>query len=71
MIRRYLRGVLNAIIAGVSNAMLEAKNSRVQWVKKMACGFRNRKRFRMAILFHLGGLNLMPKSLKNYAFGSI
>ena len=71
MIRRYLRGVLNAIIAGVSNAMLEAKNSRIQWVKKMACGFRNRKRFRMAILFHLGGLNLMPKSLKNYAFGSI
>lgn len=71
MLRTYLRGVLNAIIAGVSNAMLEAKNSRIQWVKKMACGFRNRKRFRMAILFHLGGLNLMPRSLKNYAFGSI
>ena len=50
--------------------MLEAKNARIQWVKKMACGFRNRERFRMAILFHLGGLNLMPKSLKNYAFAS-
>jgi len=70
MLRRYLRGVLNAIMARVSNAMLEAKNSRIQWVKKMACGFRNRKRFRMAILFHLGGLNLMPKSLKNSAFAS-
>ena len=70
MLRTYLWGVLNAIIARVSNAMLEAKNARIQWVKKMACGFRNRKRFRMAILFHLGGLNLMPKSLKNYAFAS-
>jgi len=51
--------------------MLEAKNSRIQWVKKMACGFRSRERFRMAIPFHLGGLNLMPKSLKNYAFSPI
>jgi transposase len=26
-------------------------------IKRMACGFRNRKRFRMAILFHFGGLD--------------
>lgn len=71
MLRRYLWGVLNAITARVSNAMLEAKNSRIQWVKKMACGFRNRERFRMAILFHLGGLDLMPRSLRNYAFSPI
>jgi transposase len=68
MLRTYLWGVLNAIMARVSNAMLEAKSARIQWVKKMACGFRNRERFRMAILFHLGGLDLMPKSLKNFAF---
>jgi transposase len=70
MIREYLWGVLNAIVANVSNAMLEAKNARIQWVKKMACGFRNRERFRIAILFHLGGLDLMPRSLKNSAFAS-
>jgi transposase len=68
MLCEYLWGVLNAIAARVSNAMLEAKNARIQWVKKMACGFRNRARFRMAILFHLGGLDLMPKSLRNPAF---
>jgi len=68
MLRKYLWGVLNAITAAVSNAMLEAKNARIQWVKKMACGFRNRVRFRMAILFHLGGLDLMPRSLRNAAF---
>ena len=50
--------------------MLEAKNARIQWVKKMACGFRNRERFRMAILFHLGGLNLTPRRLTNSAFSS-
>jgi len=71
MLREYLWGVLNAIAARVSNAMLEAKNARIQWVKKMACGFRNRERFRMAILFHLGGLELMPTSLKNPAFSPI
>ena len=57
-----------AIPARVSNAMLEAKNTRIQWVRKMACGFRNRERFRLAILFHLGGLDLMPTSLRNSAF---
>jgi transposase len=60
--------VLNAIMARVSNTMVEAKNSRIQWVKKMACGFKNRERFRMAILFRLGGLNLMSKSLKKLRF---
>jgi len=67
MVREYLWGIVNAIIAGVSNAMAEAKNARIQRIKNMACGYRNRKRFRMAILFHLGGLNLMPKTLSNLA----
>jgi transposase len=70
MLRNYLWGVLNAIVARVSNAMLEAKSARIQWVKKMACGFRNRERFRMAILFHLGGLNLMPRTLRNPTLSS-
>lgn len=64
MVRQYFWGIINAIISGVSNAMSEAKNARIQRIKNMACGFRNRKRFKMAILFHLGGLNLMPRTLK-------
>jgi len=67
MIKNYLWGIINAIIAKISNAVAESKNARIQRIKKMACGFRNRKRFRMAILFHLGGLDLMPESLENYA----
>jgi len=67
MIKRYLWGILNAIILKVSNAVAESKNATIQWIKKKACGFRNRKRFRMTILFHLGGLDLMPKTCKNHA----
>jgi transposase len=62
MVRRYLWGILNAIIAKTTNAMAEAKNARIQRIKSMACGFRNRDRFRKAILFHLGGLDLMPSA---------
>jgi len=34
-----------------------------QWLKKPARGYRNRDRFRTAIYFHLGGLDLYPDSL--------
>lgn len=60
-IRKYLWGILNAIKLKANNSMLEAKNSKIQRIKKIACGFRNRERFKMAILFHLGGLDMMPQ----------
>ena len=59
-VRRFLWGILNAIRLKVNNSMLEAKNARIQRIKKIACGFRNRERFKNAILFHLGGLDIMP-----------
>jgi transposase len=64
MIRRYFWGILNAIKLKVNNSMLEAKNSKIQKIKKMACGFRNRKRFKNAILFYPGGLDIMPVSTR-------
>lgn len=64
MLERHLEGILNAIVLGATNGRAEGINSRVQWIKKMACGFRNRERFRHAILFHLGGLDLYPASVK-------
>lgn len=63
-IRRYFWGIMNAIMHKVNNSMLEAKNARIQSIKKTACGFRNKKRFKNAILFHLGGLDLMPYPTK-------
>ena len=61
MVREHLWGIQNAIIAKVTNAKSESMNSRIQKIKAMACGFRNRTRFRRAILFHLGGLKLLPE----------
>lgn len=63
-ISNYLWGIINAILRNVTNATSEAINGRIQWIKKMACGFRSRSRFREAILFHLGGLDLMPKCVQ-------
>ena len=65
MIKRHREGVINAATTNVTNARAEALNSRIQWVKKMACGFRNRENFRNAIYFHLGGLDLYPETLKS------
>ena len=64
MLERHLEGILNAIVLHATNALAEGINSRIQRIKRMACGFRNRERFRRAILFHLGGLDLYPTSIK-------
>lgn len=63
-LRRHLHGILVAILRGISNGPAEAMNSGIQKVKRRAHGFRNRERFRMAILFHLGGLDLYPEQAK-------
>ncbi|MCK9181586.1 MAG: transposase [Fibrobacteraceae bacterium] len=51
---------MNSIMLGIDNGMAESMNSKIQKVKKMACGFRNAGRFRNAIMFHFGGLDLYP-----------
>jgi transposase len=64
MIRDHWHGVINAATSDVTNAMSESVNAQIQRIKKRACGFRSRARFREAILFHLGGLDLYPNSLR-------
>jgi len=46
--------------------MSEGINAKIQWLKRMACGYRNRERSRHAIYFHLGGLDLYPESLSRH-----
>jgi transposase len=60
-IRNHLWGIINAVILKANNAHLEAVNTKIQALKKNACGYRNRVRFRHAILFHCGGLDLYPQ----------
>jgi transposase len=45
----------------LTNATAEGLNSKIQMVKEMACGFRNREHYKTAIYFHCGGLALYPK----------
>ncbi len=68
MVKRHLEGLVNAIHHGVTNARAEGINSRIQWIKYTARGFRNRERFRRAIHFHLGGLNMAPETLAPIVF---
>lgn len=59
-LKKYLWGVLNYFRHPITNACAEGINSKIETIKKMACGFRNREHFRQAIYFHCGGLNLYP-----------
>jgi len=52
-ISSHLGGIINAVVLKATNAASESINARIQRVKRMACGFRNRERFRNAIYFHL------------------
>ena len=60
MIKRHLDGIVTAVVDKVTNTRAESINAGIQKVKYSARGFRNRKRFRNAIYFHLGGLDLYP-----------
>ena len=45
----------------ITNALGESLNGKIEKVKRMACGFRNRAHYRIAIYFHCGGLDLYPR----------
>lgn len=68
MIKSHFEGIVNAIFHGMTNARAEGINSRIQWIKYTARGFRNRSRFRTAIYFHLGGLDMTPEVIKPIGF---
>jgi transposase len=60
-LRRHLPNLLTYFTHGITNAMAEGINSKIQTVKLMACGYRNREHYKTAIYFHCGGLDLSPR----------
>jgi len=48
----------------ITNAGAESINAKIQMIKYMSRGFRNRERFRNAIYFHCGGLDLYPAGVQ-------
>ena len=60
MLKTRLPNILTYLKHGITNATSESLNSKIQWVKYTARGFRNFQNFTTAIYFHCGGLNLAP-----------
>ena len=60
MFSEHLPGLLNYLKHRTSNASAESINGRIQQIKASAKGFRRFPSFRVAILFHLGKLDLHP-----------
>lgn len=59
-LKRRFENILTYLRHRITNAASESINAKIQWVKYTARGFRNKKNFQIAILFHCGGLNLAP-----------
>ena len=62
MIRRRFENIVTYLHHRITNAASESINSKIQWVKYTARGFRNKTNFITAIYFHCGGLDLMPST---------
>ena len=45
----------------ITNALAEGINAKIEKIKRMACGYRNRSHYRTTIYFHCDGLDLFPK----------
>jgi transposase len=55
--------LLEAVVIDWPNEAAESTSPRIQWVKRMACGSRNRECVCDAIIVHLATLDLHPRSV--------
>jgi transposase len=60
-IKRHLTNILTYLKHRITNALSEALNAKIEKVKRMACGYRNRDHYKTAIYFHCGGLDMYPR----------
>jgi transposase len=58
--KAHLAGIVSIFAHGFCNALAEGVNSRIQLLMQKSCGYRNRQRLKIDILFHFGGLNMDP-----------
>jgi transposase len=59
-LKNRLDTLLNYCHWPITNAASESLNSKIQWIKYTARGFRSREGYRRAIFFHCGALDLYP-----------
>jgi transposase len=61
-LKRHLPNLLTYFKHRITNATSEGINSKIQMIKLMACGYRNRHHYKAVIYFHCGGLDLYPRA---------
>jgi transposase len=60
MLMRRSANIVTYIRHRITNPASESITAKIQWVKYTARGFRNKRNFATAILFHCGALDLVP-----------
>lgn len=61
-IAKQLDGIVRSIEMRVANTAAESLNTSIQAVRVKARGHRHYEGFRTSVLFHLGGLDLYPRT---------
>jgi len=61
-LKRHIANIMTYFKHRITNATSEGINSKIQTIKLMACGYRNREHYKTAIYFHCGGLDLYPRA---------
>ena len=64
MLKRRFENIITYVRHQITNAASESLNSRIQWIKYTARGFRNKQNFMNPVYFHCGGLDLAPSPTK-------
>jgi len=62
MMKRRFENIITYLRHPITNAGSESINSKLQWVKYTARGYRNKRNFITAIYFHCGGLDMNPST---------
>lgn len=61
-IKNHFENIVTYVHHHITNAVVEGLNNKIEKVKRMAYGYRNRAHYRAMIYFHCGGLDLVPRS---------
>lgn len=57
-IKKHWAGISRAVVEKITNACTEGLNNKIEKIKREACGFRNKEKLRIAILFYCGKLDV-------------
>ena len=58
MLKRHLKGIISAMVTGVNNGKAERTNGSIQEIKTIGRDYVTAERYRIAILFFYGGLDM-------------